>query len=448
MRTITTSIPVTEPSKKMHLRIPNTPITIIGDPCQASSVPLSGHVELACKPSQAATITSIQLALVRTTKIKKQESSSLLPGRRLSFGNSRSPTRDKRTYVEELMQWTIAYSPSHTANTSGSAATPRRGSNDTTPTTTALIPFNIRIPGHLPATTTTPLGSTTYTLTATALTTTPTTPTKNLKTDSPLHLTRALHLPHGPSSVLLRRRFPQSALSTRLTLPGVLRPTAAEFTAHLTLHGTATRHGRTTTHLCVRRLDWRIEEHTLASPSPSSPDSAKPQQKHIRKLAAGKWEGGRSSNKWTGNLEEALPPTRPGAFEDDDNDMAVAFPVSIPASARALCGNGLQQQQQEENGPRLCVSHVLVLELHTVELKYGAETGELVNMYPFPQRKFGAVYDVEVQNWGYDGAAGISGEVVPPPARTTNAAALALAMPCGEVFMGEWPPSYDSVAVM
>ncbi|GME42684.1 arrestin (or s-antigen) n-terminal domain protein [Neofusicoccum parvum] len=443
----------------MHLRIPNTPLTIVGDPCQASSVPFSGHVEVACKPAQQADISSIQLALVRTTKIKKAAApkapDALLASRRRSFGNH-SPTRDKRTSVEELQRWTIAYPPSAAPTTTTTTTRPgliRRSSSDKN---TVLVPFHIRIPGHLPATTTTPLGSTSYALAATALSASTGKPL--LRTETPLTLRRALHLPLGPASVVLRRRFPESLVSTRLAVPGVVRAADA-FTARLAVGGSVTRRGRTATHLALRRLDWRVEERTAvvvgsssSSPPPFSEVEAgsagataerdrererererDAQCSHVRKLAQGKWEGG----GWTGNLDKLPAPAA------DGGDVEVEFHVAVPASAKALCSvdprfgppttTTTGEPGGEHSAASLAVSHVLVLELITVELKYNVDSGELVNMYPFPQRKFGAVYDITVADWDYDGG-GSSAQTLTLP-------------PCGEV-LGERPPSYDSVAVM
>ncbi|KAL1618778.1 Endocytosis regulator [Neofusicoccum ribis] len=443
----------------MHLRIPNTPLTIVGDPCQASSVPFSGHVEVACRPAQQADISSIQLTLVRTTKIKKA-ADALLASRRRSFGNH-SPTRDKRTSVEELQRWTIAYPPSAalTTVTTTTATRPgliRRSSGDRN---TVLVPFHIRIPGHLPATTTTPLGSTSYALAATALSASTGKPL--LRTETPLTLRRALHLPLGPASVVLRRRFPESLVSTRLAVPGVVRAADA-FTARLAVGGSVTRRGRTATHLALRRLDWRVEERTAVVVGGAAPSSPPPfseveagsagaaaerererdrerdaQCSHVRKLAQGKWEGG----GWTGNLDKLPAPAA------DGGDVEVEFHVAVPASAKALCSvdprfgppttttTTTGEPGGEHAAASLAVSHVLVLELITVELKYNVDSGELVNMYPFPQRKFGAVYDITVADWDYDGGGSSS-----------SVQTLALP-PCGEV-LGERPPSYDSVAVM
>ncbi|KAF4533822.1 Arrestin (or s-antigen) n-terminal domain containing protein [Lasiodiplodia theobromae] len=484
----------------MHLRIPKAPLTVVGDPCQADSVPLAGHIEVAAKPQQHQDITSIQLALLRTTKIKKQstkpQDALSLASRRRSFGN-RSPTRDKRTCVEEIMQWTIAYSPP--SNNDNSAAESSSSSPFASKQRRNLLPFNVRIPGHLPASTSTPVGSTIYTLTATALSRT--TPSKPLfKTETPVTLRRALLLPQGPAEVSLRRRFPDSQMSTRLSLPGVLRPSGGdEFTAKLTLCNSISRRGRTTTRLAVRRLDWRIEERAQLVPvaeagrlppfaetetGATNSESSSPQQtqkkkdaqhhQHVRKLASG---------GWTGNLDK-LPTPAPGS-----GDVEVAFNVALPASAKASCGvepdtlssapsnggnsgggddaNANAADNNNDNRVALSVSHVLVLELITAELKHNADTGELVNMYPFPQRKFGAVYDITVSNWDYttDFAAGLASvpvtpgiltpdgnneqrdsyfDAATPPSSTSFPPTIP---PYCDIF-GEMPPSYDSVAVM
>lgn len=487
----------------MHLRIPKAPLTVVGDPCQADSVPLAGHIEVAAKPQQHQDITSIQLTLLRTTKIKKQSTKpqdALLASRRRSFGN-RSPTRDKRTCVEEIMQWTIAYSPpSNNDNTAPESSSPFASKQRRN-----LLPFNVRIPGHLPASTSTPVGSTVYTLTATALSRTTSKPL--FKTETPVTLRRALLLPQGPAEVSLRRRFPDSQMSTRLSLPGVLRPSGGDdFTAKLTLCNSISRRGRTTTRLAVRRLDWRIEERAQLVPvaeagrlppfsetetgATNSETSQQQQQKkkdahhpqHVRKLASG---------GWTGNLDK-LPTPAPGS-----GDVEVAFNVALPASAKASCGvepdslsssspssalsssgsddgnvnadDATPPLSADDHRVALSVSHVLVLELITAELKHNADTGQLVNMYPFPQRKFGAVYDITVSNWDYttDFAAGLAsvpvtpGILTPdgsgheqrdsyfdatatPPSSTSFPATIP---PYCEIF-GEMPPSYDSVAVM
>ncbi|OJD34483.1 arrestin (or s-antigen) n-terminal domain protein [Diplodia corticola] len=441
----------TEAHPKMHLRIPKSPLTVIGDTCQAESVPLAGHIEVAAKPVQHQDITSVQLQLLRTTKIKKpatKPQDALLPSRRRSFGN-RSPTRDKRTCVEELMQWTVAYSPS--PMTADSSNKQRRN----------LLPFNVRIPGHLPASTSTPVASTSYALAATAVSRATGKPL--FKTETPLVLRRALHLPEGPAEVSLRRRFPDSLMSTRLALPGVLRPTD-DFTARLTLCGSISQRGRTTTRLAVRRLDWRIEERaaivpvaeagrlppfseieTGATNAAETAQQKKETQQHIRKLASG---------GWTGNLDKLPKPAPSG-------EVDTSFTVTLPASARASCGVEPDTMSNTaaagDDHSALSVSHVLVLELITAELKYSVDTGELVNMYPFPQRKFGAVYDITVSNWDYanDGgnaaAAALEGQfgtaapsVVLPP---TSTAFHPTIPPYCEIF-GEMPPSYDSVAVM
>jgi len=75
--------------------------------------------------------------------------------------------------------------------------------------------FSLHIPGHLPASTQNSLGSIKYVLTATA------TPSsgKSLHTNQPIQIQRTV-LPDSTSAVCLRR-YPDSQLVSRLTMPPV-----------------------------------------------------------------------------------------------------------------------------------------------------------------------------------------------------------------------------------
>jgi len=134
------------------------------------------------------------------------------------------------------------------------------------------FPYSYLLPGHLPATTQSQLGAITYALVVSATT------SHGEKIDliHPLTIQRAIQPGHERSSI---RIFPPTNLTARVQLPPVVHPIGT-FPAILTLSGVVEKKANAQTRWRLRKLSWRIEEHSKGVSTPCA--------KHAHKIGEGK----------------------------------------------------------------------------------------------------------------------------------------------------------------
>ncbi|RMZ87179.1 hypothetical protein DV736_g5604, partial [Chaetothyriales sp. CBS 134916] len=134
------------------------------------------------------------------------------------------------------------------------------------------VPFSFHFAGHLPGTTECQLGSISYELVVQATTSTG----ENIIHIEPISLQRAL--PEGSPKYSIRI-FPPTNLTSRVQLPPVVHPIGT-FPVELTLSGVIDQRDNSHTRWRMRKLSWRIEEHSkiVSTPCPN----------HSHKVAEGK----------------------------------------------------------------------------------------------------------------------------------------------------------------
>ncbi|ETN41876.1 uncharacterized protein HMPREF1541_03815 [Cyphellophora europaea CBS 101466] len=134
------------------------------------------------------------------------------------------------------------------------------------------VPFQYLFPGKLPATTTCQLGSIYYELVLSATTS----KGQEITYQKQLTLTRAI--PEGPVKSSIRI-FPPTNLTGRVQLPPVVHP-IGQFPVALTLSGVVEKKETAQTRWRLRKLMWRVEEHSKVTSTPCT--------KHASKVPDGK----------------------------------------------------------------------------------------------------------------------------------------------------------------
>lgn len=124
------------------------------------------------------------------------------------------------------------------------------------------FPFSFLLPGHLPATTISSLGSVTYYLEAIATTS----HSEEIQLIHPLKIERAIPPGLEKSSV---RIFPPTNLTSRVIMPPVIHP-IGNFPLQMILSGVVDKKTDTQTRWRLRKVMWRIEEHTKMISPPCS----------------------------------------------------------------------------------------------------------------------------------------------------------------------------------
>ncbi|KAI9790787.1 MAG: hypothetical protein M1816_004745 [Peltula sp. TS41687] len=130
------------------------------------------------------------------------------------------------------------------------------------------FPFSYLLPGHLPATSYGTLGSIEYKLSARAMSST----NDGFHYDKALSVERAI-IPVGEKTST--RIFPPTNITANIVLPSVIHPTG-EFPVQFRMCGIVRRGKDVQTRWRLRKMNWRIEEHSKMV-SPACP-------KHSQKL--------------------------------------------------------------------------------------------------------------------------------------------------------------------
>lgn len=116
------------------------------------------------------------------------------------------------------------------------------------------FPWSYLLEGRLPATTHCQLGSIDYSFVVNATTATG----ENITFTHPLHVSRAV--PPGPDKASIRI-FPPTHLTGRVTMPPVVHP-IGQFPVSMTLSGVVEKKDTSQTRWRLKKMMWRIEEHS------------------------------------------------------------------------------------------------------------------------------------------------------------------------------------------
>lgn len=377
----------------IEIQIASSPPILVGFPNEAQGVPISGQLKLrlAAKCSRMV-FTQIRLSVVQIAKIKTV--SVITKG--LRKGYSAAPASNvtipgnSREEVEELAHWN--------APTSACVL-----SLDPNSEQRASFEFILQIPGHVPATTNTAIGSVSYVITATAMID----GDKTLQTTAWLPVQRVIPGSNTAGEKTFPRCYPDTRLHSKLTVPAVISP-AGPFPVNLLFQGLTVRHKYISSRLAIRKCKWLINEITRIV-SISSPDlensgvlDYQEMKRHVRRLARGK-----CGKRWV---------------QDSDSQIRCDFEIMLPDSARASCHVPLCPEPRTTrqrvisdvadasqdlpssalNLPKtaISVSHVLMVEFAIIEEIYDNKTGKRVNLDPWQMSVYGCTNPIFVAHRG------------------------------------------------
>jgi hypothetical protein len=204
------------------------------------------------------------------------------------------------------------------------------------------FPYSFLFPGHLPATTQAPLGSIQYSLYATAVTS----HGEKIVYHHPLTIQRAVQPGPDKSSI---RIFPPTNLTGRVQLPPIVHPIGT-FPVTMSLSGVVEKKGDSQTRWRLRKLSWRVEEHSKVISSPCA--------KHAHKVSEGK-SILHTETRILGNDE--MKTGWKSDFDTIGGEINVEFEASLATNSKykAVC--------DVESPAGIEVKHNLVVELIVAE---------------------------------------------------------------------------------
>ncbi|MCJ1474878.1 hypothetical protein MMC13_003538 [Lambiella insularis] len=292
---------------KLDIAIESPPLVMYGPTTSSSGALFSGQLKLNVSDEQVK-LQQFEMQLLARTTTKKPISKDC---------------PDCRTQSTELHKWTFLSEPARFS----------KGSHS--------FPFSYLLPGKLPATVSTVLGSIDYLLSAKA-----TTSLQDVITiESPLSVARAL----SPSSDRTSLRiFPPTNLTATIILPAVVHP-IGEFKVQMRISGCAEDEGQTQRRWRIRKTTSKIEEHTkMISP---------PCEKHVNKVG-GEGKGILSTDTRVIGGKEFRDGWK-SDFETKGGLIEMEFPATFKTGSNPIC------DVEAPNG--LSVSHKLLLELIVAE---------------------------------------------------------------------------------
>lgn len=203
------------------------------------------------------------------------------------------------------------------------------------------FPFSFLLPGHLPATTISALGSVTYYLEVIATTS----HCEELQLRQPLKIERAIPPGLEKSSV---RIFPPTNLTSRVIMPPVIHP-IGNFPLQLILSGVVDKKTETQTRWRLRKVMWRIEERTKMI-SPACP-------KHGHKVGGDGKALQHEDERIVGSDE--LKTGWKSDFDTQSGEITLEFEARLSPSRHPIC--------DMDSPAGLEVKHNLVIELIIAE---------------------------------------------------------------------------------
>ncbi|RMZ75997.1 hypothetical protein DV738_g5159, partial [Chaetothyriales sp. CBS 135597] len=215
------------------------------------------------------------------------------------------------------------------------------------------VPFSFHFEGHLPATMECQLGSISYELVVQATTLTG----EKVTHIEPIILRRAL--PEGSPKYSIRI-FPPTHLTSRVQLPPVVHPIGT-FPVELTLSGVIDKRDGSQTRWRMRKLSWRIEEHSKIVSTPCANHSHKVSEgkailyNATRTLGSDEIRGGWKSD-----------------FDTTEGEIYCEFEASVATKPthKAVC--------DVESSTGMAVWHNLVIELIVAEEVFPTKHSQFV----------------------------------------------------------------------
>ncbi|KAK5044809.1 hypothetical protein LTR84_010465 [Exophiala bonariae] len=291
--------------------IESPPLVLYGNITSSTGALLSGRLKLLVEDPSA------QVKLENFTMVLKAITSTKKP-----VGKDCKDCTEK---VEELKKWTFL----------SESKTFHKDSDN-------QFPYSFLFPGHLPATTQSQLASISYALYVTATTT----HGEKIEYLHPLSVQRAIQ--PGPDKASIRI-FPPTNLTGRVQLPPVVHPIGT-FPVTMSLSGVVEKKAESQTRWRLRKLSWRIEEHSKVISTPCT--------KHVHKVNEGK-SIQHSETRTLGNDE--LKTGWKSDFDTIGGEINLEFEASLATRSnhRATC--------DVDSNTGIEVKHNLVLELIVAE---------------------------------------------------------------------------------
>jgi hypothetical protein len=371
------SIPIPESENALlptpiEVQIVSAPPILVGFPNNAQGVPISGQLKLRLIAQCSRMVfTQIRLSVVQITKIKTASVAIKSPykGHRATATSNVTIPKISREQTEELAQWNA---PTSACVLCLDQNAEQRASFD----------FILQIPGHVPATTDTAIGSISYVLIATATVD----ESRTLQTRSSLPVQRAIPCSNPALEDTFLRRYHDTRLRSKLAVPAVIDPTGP-FPVNLLFWGLAATGKSISSRLAIRECKWRIDETTrivsISSPElgRSGVQTHQEMGHYVRRLA-----GGKCGERWT----------------RDGDSTSCDFEIKLPKSANTsspvpLCLEPPTQRvisdiADASNSPKteILVSHVLVLEFAMMEELFDNKTGKRVNLDSWRMSVYGS----------------------------------------------------------
>ncbi|KIW64705.1 hypothetical protein PV04_09621 [Phialophora macrospora] len=204
------------------------------------------------------------------------------------------------------------------------------------------FPYSFLFPGHLPASTQSQLASIQYSLHAKATTS----HGEEIILTHPLTLQRAIQ--PGPDKASIRI-FPPTNLTGRVQLPPVVHPIGV-FPVSMSLSGVVEKKGESQTRWRLRKMTWRVEEHSkvISTPCP----------RHAHRVSEGK-SILHQETKVLGNDELK------GGWKSDFDTIGGEINMEFEASLTTK--NGQRPSCDVDSPTGIEVKHNLVIELIVAE---------------------------------------------------------------------------------
>jgi hypothetical protein len=401
----------------VEIQLVGSPPILVGFPNDAQGVPISGQLKLRLVTQYSRMVfTQIRLSIVQITNIKPGSGimEGLYKGHRATGTSKFTIPRNSRGDLEELAHWNA---PTSTCVLSLDQNSEQR----------AIFDFTLRIPGHVPATTNTAIGSVSYALVATAIVD----EGRTLQTRVSIPVQRVIPCSNTAWDDIFLHCYPDTRLRSKLKVPAVINPTGP-FPVTLLFQRLNVRRKRTSSRLAIRKCKWRIDEITrivsISSPELESSEYLDYQEmkRHVRRLA-----GGNCGKRWA---------------QDSDSQIRSDFEIMLPGSVRArchvpLCSEPLATRQRvisdvadgSQGHPRptlnlrktaISVSHILVVEFAIIEEIYDNKTGQRVNLDPWRMSVYGCTHQIFMAHRGVglrnEGRALDNSELLPPYSDSSN----------------------------
>ncbi|KZF26679.1 hypothetical protein L228DRAFT_235721 [Xylona heveae TC161] len=292
----------------MEVQIESPPLVFYGTPQTSTGALFSGQIKVLVAEPEI-TLPQLSLRLVRVATTKRPIVSHC---------------HDCAQQTTELTKWEILRDPTTLSHGVHS------------------FPISYLLPGDMPATAQGPLGSIEYKLVAK----TQTTAGETLNFERVLKVNRAIFPGNDKHSV---RIFPPTSLTAHVTTPNVIHP-IGDFPVELRVSGLTTRQKEFINRWRVRKINWRIDEHSkIVSPACL---------KHNHKI------GGHNKgilHQDTRTIGEAELKSGWKTDFDGEGQAEMEFHAVIDPTSHPVC----HLDSTEEGG--LSVSHTLVVELIVAE---------------------------------------------------------------------------------